>query len=224
MVELGPTEFRAGGRRGHGQSRGLPFDSDEWHDISSPYGPRDPIRLPDGSMTGSYHTGVDIPRPAGTIIMAPAPGVVVSQRVNEAFGNEVVLKHDDGSATAYVHLEVGKLMVGKGQRLRRGDILGFVGTTGRSTGNLLHWMYYPTYGNSGVADPLDYIVATLTEPEPELKVPATFAGFEAEVRVLALLVDDLLNHPREYDVALGAIEREVDEMLDAITRAQEAMP
>ncbi len=223
MAELGPTEFREGGTWNRGQIRGGPFGSnDDWRSISSPYGPRDPIRLPNGKLTSSYHTGLDIAAPAGTILFAPAPGVVIDQRTSLTYGNRVELLHDDGSATVYLHLEAGKLMVGEGMRLRRGDILGFVGTTGYSTGNHLHWEYHPDHALGGVADPLDFIVASLSQPEPDLVLPATFAGFTAEARAMLLLVQNLRATPREYDRALRSIEREAEEMLDAIQRAQEA--
>ena len=189
MAELGPTEFRPGGRWGFGEIKGLPFDADSWHSVSSPYGRRDPIRLPNGKYTSGYHTGIDLPVPAGTVVFAPAPGVVVEQRTSLTYGNKVVLFHDDRSATVYLHLEAGKLMVGEGMRLRRRDILGFVGTTGFSTGNHLHWEYHPNHDITGVDDPLKYLVASLSEPEPDLVVPSTFAGFTAETRVLLLLVD-----------------------------------
>ena len=219
-MELGPTDFQEGGYWGHGQIKGLPFDPDFWYDISSPYGPRAPITLPDGRVSGGFHTGVDIPRSAGTIVFAPAPGVVVTQRTSLTYGNMVVLKHDDGSATKYLHLEAGKLMVGEGMRLRRGDILGFVGTTGFSTGNHLHWEYIPDHDITGVSDPLEQLVSSLSEPEPDLVVPGTFAGFTAETRTLLLLVKNLREFPREYDPALGAVEREVEEMLEAIKAAE----
>ena len=222
MAELGPTEFRTGGLSGHGEIKGFPFDDSQWRRISSPYGPRDPITFPDGRVLGGFHTGVDIPAPAGTVLFAPAPGTVVGQRTSLEYGNMVTLKHDDGSATIYLHLEAGMLMVGRDQRLRRGDIIGFVGTTGFSTGNHLHWEYHPNHGITGVDDPLKHIVASLSEPEPELVVPATFAGFTAETRFLLLMVENLREFPREYDDALAAVVREVEEMLTAIERAEEA--
>ncbi len=220
-MELGPTEFREGGYRGHGEIKGLPFDSDFWHHISSPYGPRDPIKLPNGKYISGYHTGVDIPRPAGTLVFAPAPGTVIEQRTSLTYGNRVELLHDDGSATVYQHLEAGKLMVGEGMHLRRGDVLGFVGTTGRSTGNHLHWEYHPNHAIGGVASPLEQLVSTLSEPEPDLVVPATFAGFTAETRALLLLVENLRKFPRDYDTAMAAVERELNEMLTAIKAAEE---
>ncbi len=221
-MELGPTDFREGGYYRHGQIKGLPFDSDFWYDISSPYGKRDPIKLPNGEYTGGYHMGVDIPRPAGTIVFAPAPGTVIDQRTSLRWGNRVELLHDDGSATVYLHLEAGKVMAGEGMRILRGGIIGFVGTTGYSTGNHLHWEYHPNHAIGGVASPLKQLVSTLSEPEPDLVLPDTFAGFTAETRALLLMLENLREFPRDYDTAMAAVEREVREMLVAIERAEEA--
>ncbi len=221
MVELGPTDFQEGGRWGFGEIKGFPFEGDQWRPISSPYGPRDPITLPNGRTTGSFHTGVDIPAPAGTIVWAPAPGVVVNQRTSLTYGNMVTLKHEDDSATVYLHLKADTIMVGEGMWLRRGDILGFVGTTGFSTGNHLHWEYHPNHDITGVDDPLKFIVSTLSVPEPELVLPATPAGFTAEVRTLLLFVQHLQEFPIDYDTAMAAVKREVGEMLTAIRAAEE---
>ena len=213
LLEFGPARFVPGaGKRGFGRLEGYPLTAD----VSSPFGPRDPITLPDGRVTGGFHTGVDLPAPAGSPIFAPAPGEVVEQRTSLLFGNKVVLRHDDGSATAYLHMRAGALMVGEGTRLRRGSIIGVVGTTGFSTGNHLHWEYMPHFGITGVADPLPLL---REHPADGASVPASPAGFAAETHALSQFVRHLRRHPIDYDAALGAIEREVGEMLEAIRAA-----
>ena len=210
LVEFGPTRFvRGAGKRGLGRLEGYPLTAD----VSSPFGPRDPITLPDGRVTGGFHTGVDLPAAAGSPIFAPAPGEVVEQRTSLLFGNKVVLRHDDGSATAYLHMRAGAPMVGEGMRLRRGSIIGVVGATGFSTGNHLHWEYIPHFGITGVADPLPLL---REHPAGGASVPPSPAGFAAETHALSQFVQHLRRHPIDYDAALGAIERGLSGMLEAI--------
>ena len=214
MVAFGPSRRLPGGQWGHGRIEGHPLTAD----ISSPFGPRDPIDLPDGRVTSGFHTGVDLPADPGTPILAPAAGEVVEQASNLSFGNWVVLRHDDGGATKYAHMRAGQPMAGRGMRLRRGDIIGFVGTTGLSTGPHLHWEYMPHYGLTGVGDPIPLLAETIDDPAPTAATPLP-TGFRAETRALLEMVRILRESPIAYDAALGAIEREADQMIAALERA-----
>ena len=84
------------------------------------------------------HNGVDIAAPAATPIAAPAPGVVALVE-DDMFltGKSVMLDHGHGLTSVYVHMS--SIAVTQGQRLKRGDVIGAVGKTGRATGNHLHW-------------------------------------------------------------------------------------
>lgn len=88
---------------------------------------------------GSYHTGVDIARPTGTPVVAPADGIVVlaSPPQFSVEGNLLILDHGMGLSSAFLHLS--RIDVAPGALVRRGDPLGAIGTTGRSTGPHLHW-------------------------------------------------------------------------------------
>ncbi len=89
---------------------------------------------------GGYpgHTGVDIPRPAGTPIFAAMSGTVVQARnTGSNYGRYVILEHGNGYTTLYAHCSA--LHVNVGQVVRQGDIIASVGSTGRSTGNHLHF-------------------------------------------------------------------------------------
>ncbi len=84
-----------------------------------------------------YHSGIDIPAPKGTPVQVAADGVVLSSDFNDVSGNSICVQHDNGWFTCYYHLDERKAE--KGDRVKQGDVIGLVGTTGRSTGNHLHF-------------------------------------------------------------------------------------
>jgi murein DD-endopeptidase MepM/ murein hydrolase activator NlpD len=101
--------------------------------FSSPFGPRvDPI-LGDARM----HNGVDLSAPSGTPIRATADGVVVIAGDQGGYGICTVIDHGSGLGTLYGHQSA--LGVQTGDVVKRGQIIGFVGSTGKSTGPHLHW-------------------------------------------------------------------------------------
>ena len=101
--------------------------------FSSFYGVRsDPFR-----GTAAMHAGVDIPGPMGTPVYATADGIVERAGWTGGYGNLVELEHGKGLETRYGHLS--KIMVAQGQRVKRGDVIALMGSTGRSTGSHLHY-------------------------------------------------------------------------------------
>jgi murein DD-endopeptidase MepM/ murein hydrolase activator NlpD len=103
--------------------------------ITSLYGRRiDPFGL-----ETSFHTGVDFAGGVGAPIYATADGVVASatDEGTTGLGKNVRLEHKYGIITVYAHMD--EIAVRKDQKVRRGDLIGFVGTTGRSTGPHLHY-------------------------------------------------------------------------------------
>ncbi|NBI68744.1 peptidase M23 [Pseudoflavonifractor sp. 60] len=108
-------------------------------------------------VTGKYgkHSGIDIPAPAGTPIYAAKSGVVITSEKGSgsywSFGNYVLIAHSDGTSTLYAHMS--KRGCSKGQTVKQGDTIGYVGTTGRSTGNHLH---FEIRVNGSRVDPVNY--------------------------------------------------------------------
>jgi len=85
------------------------------------------------------HKGVDFAAPRGTPIMAAGTGTVVRSSRYGSFGNYVRIKHTDGYSTAYAHLSKFGRGIKSGRRVVQGQTIGYVGTTGRSTGPHLHY-------------------------------------------------------------------------------------
>lgn len=85
------------------------------------------------------HRGSDFGAPTGTPIMAAGDGVIEKAGPNGAYGNYIRLRHSGDFATAYAHLSRFGAGIGAGRRVRQGQIIGYVGTTGRSTGPHLHF-------------------------------------------------------------------------------------
>ena len=100
-----------------------------------------------------FHSGIDISTPSGTPITAPADGTVIFVGVKSAYGNAVVVNHGYGTVTQYGHLD--RFAVRPGQKLKRGDTIGYVGSTGRSTGPHLH---YEVWVHDQARNPMQYIV------------------------------------------------------------------
>ena len=89
-------------------------------------------------VTGRYvfHTGMDLGAASGSDIMAMKAGKVISSRYNGGYGNVVIVEHADGIRTLYAHCS--KLLVKAGEKVRKGQVIARVGSTGNSTGPHLH--------------------------------------------------------------------------------------
>ncbi|WP_380785167.1 M23 family metallopeptidase [Sphingomonas sp. R86521] len=88
---------------------------------------------------GSYHSGVDVARPTGTVVTAPADGVVIlaADHPFTLEGNLLMIDHGMGLNSAFLHLS--RIDVKVGDHVRQGQPIGAVGRTGRATGPHLHW-------------------------------------------------------------------------------------
>ena len=104
---------------------------------------------------GAFHQGLDISTRRHEPVLATGAGVVVKSGWNGDYGKAVAIAHGTGYTTIYGHLD--SILVKEGQQVRRGDRLGLVGSTGRTTGPHLH--YEVRQGDRAV-NPLEYILDT----------------------------------------------------------------
>jgi murein DD-endopeptidase MepM/ murein hydrolase activator NlpD len=101
--------------------------------VTSSFGARlDPFK-----GEGAFHTGIDIATNQGDAVRAPADGIVLKAGLGTGYGREVVVDHGHGVETLYAHLSGFAVIAG--QDVHRGDILGYVGSSGHSTGPHLHY-------------------------------------------------------------------------------------
>ena len=100
----------------------------------------------------TFHGGVDFGASEGTPIYAPAAGVVVMSKKLDIRGTTIIIDHGIGIFTGYWHLQESAVSVG--QKLARGDLIGYVGNTGLSTGPHLHW---EVWVNGNQVNPLEWM-------------------------------------------------------------------
>lgn len=105
-----------------------------------------------GKRGSRHHDGVDIPAVSGTNIVASADGQVVYSGKMRGYGNIIVIKHDDGYHTVYAHNR--KHFVKKGNKVSQGEVIGLVGSSGRSSGPHLH---FEIRRNNKVRNPALYL-------------------------------------------------------------------
>lgn len=110
-------------------------------------------RNPFGGGGSEFHTGQDIEAPSGTPISAAANGVVTYAGCMNGYGQIVIVDHGDGLTTRYGHMS--RIEATVGQTVARGQLIGLVGSTGRSTGPHLH---YEVRINDKPVDPLPYLL------------------------------------------------------------------
>jgi murein DD-endopeptidase MepM/ murein hydrolase activator NlpD len=123
--------------------------------VSSPFGGRgDPLSVGEGE----FHKGVDISAAYGTPIHATADGVVEMAGIGNGYGKEIVIDHGAGVKTAYAHMS--GFHVSLGEQVVRGQIIGYVGMTGRTTGAHVH---YEVRVRNVAVNPHKYLQTTATD-------------------------------------------------------------
>lgn len=98
------------------------------------------------------HTGIDIGAAKGTDILAAADGTIIRTASSDGYGNYVMIDHGGGVVTLYAHSS--KILVRVGDKVKRGDVIALVGSTGRSTGPHIH---FEVRINGNYKDPLQYV-------------------------------------------------------------------
>ena len=109
-------------------------------------------RLDPFSGEGTFHAGLDISAPFGSRVQAAGDGIVVYVGRDSGYGNEVLVSHGNGLTTKYGHLS--KIHAVIGQEVKRGQVIGTVGMTGRATGPHLH---YEVCVNDTPVNPAKYL-------------------------------------------------------------------
>lgn len=117
--------------------------------ISSTFG----MRASPFTGKSEFHKGIDVINRPGTPVYAPARGTVTFAAMDGAYGNSVVLQHGGGLSTRYAHMQ--RFVLKEGQTVNRGDLIGYIGNSGRSTGPHLH---YEVRLNGVNVNPMRYIL------------------------------------------------------------------
>lgn len=113
--------------------------------------------------TVKFHEGMDFTAPVGTEIYATGDGVIEEANAEgRGFGNHVIINHGFGYQTLYAHMS--RMKVRNGQKVKRGQVIGYVGSTGLSTAPHLH---YEVHKNKRVLNPINYYYSDLTPEEYE---------------------------------------------------------
>ena len=108
-----------------------------------------------------FHAGMDFSAKTGTPVFATGDGVVVRADANASgYGNHIVIRHGYGYETLYGHLS--KYKAKRGERVKRGDIIGYVGSTGRSEAPHLH---YEVHKGGAVVNPLNFYYGNISAAE-----------------------------------------------------------
>ena len=100
------------------------------------------------------HRGADITAPGGTPIMAARSGVVLVSTYGSSYGNYVTIAHSDGTRSLYAHMS--SRAISAGSTVSRGQVIGYVGSTGSATGNHLHFEIWTGSSSNSCVNPLNY--------------------------------------------------------------------
>ena len=100
------------------------------------------------------HRGADITAPGGTPIMAARSGVVLVSTYGSSYGNYVTIAHSDGTRSLYAHMS--SRAISPGSTVSAGQVIGYVGSTGSSTGNHLHFEIWTNSSSSSCVNPMNY--------------------------------------------------------------------
>ena len=110
-------------------------------------------RIDPFTKQNDFHSGIDISSQVGQPIIAPSDGIVIWAAPRNGYGNVMIIDHDFGYQTRYGHMS--GFAVRPGQRVQRGQVIGYVGNTGKSTGPHLH---YEVWVHNQAVNPMQFIL------------------------------------------------------------------
>ena len=148
---------------------GLPLLRPTQGELTQPFGCTNfSLEQATAACPGGFHSGLDLASPQGTPVYAAAAGIAYPLPDYQFYGNHVLLQHPGGLSTLYAHLVAMK--VAWGESVQRGQLIGWVGSTGNSTGPHLH--FEVRFAGAPV-DPEPYLSGSPAEP---FQLPAGWPG------------------------------------------------
>ncbi|MFH0735692.1 MAG: peptidoglycan DD-metalloendopeptidase family protein [bacterium] len=139
------------------------------------------------------HTGIDYAAAVGTPVQAVGDGVILSAEYNRGSGNYVRIKHNGTYASGYMHLSRYGTGIRKGTRVRQGDVIGYVGSTGLSTGPHLDFRFWINN------QPANYLTLDFPSSNPIDKKYKTEFDKYKQIQITKL---QLLDKPQSYEIIL----------------------
>jgi murein DD-endopeptidase MepM/ murein hydrolase activator NlpD len=173
------------------------------HRISSPYGERiHPIH-----KTKKFHHGIDIAAPNGTPVLATEKGTIYRLYVSSSYGKVIYIKHENGMGSRYAHMSNFAKTAHNGKEVQKGEVIGYVGNTGQSAGNHLHFEFRKDLAQFAKSiDPLSLIKGTykkdIATEEKEIK-----AGNAAESKVVKDNIEGLDTVASTVEVKSGVVNK-----------------
>ncbi|WP_209122542.1 M23 family metallopeptidase [Alkalihalobacillus sp. BA299] len=165
-------------------------------DVSDHYGTRD-----------GRHFGIDIAAPEGTPIVSIKEGTVFRSYYSDSYGNVIFVKHDNKLETVYAHMH--KRYVSEGERLEKGQVIGTVGNTGRSSGNHLHFEVHIGEWNTSKTNSIDPLLvlndeqnSLVTLEDEELKEEDFEAVLSARYQLVEEAEEEVSEHNTYSDSAI----------------------
>lgn len=136
-----------------------PISNENLTRLASGYG----MRIHPIYKTTKLHTGMDFTAPKGTAIYATGNGIIFeTKKSKRGYGNHIIIDHGYGYKTLYAHMK--RIIMNKGQEIKRGEIIGYVGNSGTSVGPHLH---YEVHKNGKKINPVNFYYNDLTPEEYE---------------------------------------------------------